>query len=89
MSNGDYFIVMGVGGLFIILGLAAIVWGRREEKTYFDSLSEHSSDLREFVNHWPQRPQPGASKIGGWIAIAIGALMLVVGIVLWLWPGNS
>ena len=28
----DFFILMGVGGLFIILGLAVVIWGRREEK---------------------------------------------------------
>jgi len=80
---------MGVGGLFIILGLAAIIWGKHEEKDYFDSLSERTKDLREFMNHWPQRPQPGASKIGGWIAIAIGLLMLVISLALWLWLGAS
>ena len=89
MPDGDYFILMGVGGFFIILGLAAIIWGKREEKGYFDSLSERTSDLREFMDHWPQRPQPGALKIGGWIAIAIGLLMLVISLALWLWPGTS
>ena len=89
MPDGDYFILMGVGGFFIILGLAAIIWGKREEKGYFDSLSERTKDMREFMDHWPQRPQPGASKTGGWIAIAIGLLMLVISLALWLWPGTS
>ena len=84
MSHGDYFILIGVGGLFIILGVAAIIWGKREEKSYFDSLATRTTDLREFMNHWPPRPQPGALKIGGWIAIAAGLLMLVAGVILWL-----
>ena len=84
MPQGDCFIVMGVGGVFLILGLAAIVWGRREEKSYFNSLSTRNGDLREFFTRWPQRPQPGALRIGGWIAITIGLLMLVTGVVLWL-----
>ena len=83
MPHGDCFILMGVGGLFIILGLAAIIWGKREEKGYYNSLSTRP-DLREFVEHWPQRPQPGALKIGGWIAITIGLLVLATGVVLWL-----
>ena len=84
MLYRDCFILMGVGGLFIVLGLAMIIWGRREEKSYFDSLSTRAGDTREFLEHWPQRPQPGALKIGGWIAIAIGVVMLAVGVALWL-----
>ena len=84
MPHGDYFILMGVGGLFIILGLAAIIWGKHEEKSYFDSIATRTADLREFMEHWPQRQQFGALKIGGWIAIAIGVIMLVVAIVIWI-----
>lgn len=84
MLYRDFFILMGVGGLFIILGLAAVIWGRSEEKGYFNSLSTRAGDLREFLAHWPQRPQPGALKIGGWIAIAIGVVMLITGGALWL-----
>jgi len=36
------------------------------------------------MEHWPQRPQPGALRVGGWIAIAIGVVMLAVGLALWL-----
>ena len=69
---------MGMGGLFIILGIVSIGWGRREEKSYYDSLTSRS-DAREFLNHWPERPEPGALKIGGWIIIAVGLLMLIIG----------
>jgi hypothetical protein len=83
MSLGDCFILMGVGGGFIILGLAGIIWGRHEEKSYFNALAARP-DVREFVSHWPERPQPGAVRVGGWIATAIGVIMLLVGFVLWL-----
>ena len=89
MSQGDYFILMGVGGLFLVLGFIAFTWGKREEKGYFDTIATNTRDLREFMNHWPQRPQPGALKIGGWVAIAIGLLVLAVGIALWLWAKVS
>jgi len=69
---------MGMGGLFILLGLGAIIWGRSEEKSYYDSLSTRP-DVREFLEHRPQHPQPVALKIGGWIAMAIGLLMLAMG----------
>ncbi|MFC1932764.1 hypothetical protein ACFLXU_03915 [Chloroflexota bacterium] len=83
MSLHDLLVPMGMGGLFILLGLAGIFWGRSEEKRYFDSISTRT-DTREFMEHWPQRPQFGALKIGGWIAIAIGLLMIVVSSVLLL-----
>jgi hypothetical protein len=67
-----------MGGVFILLGLAAIFWGKREEKSYYDTISTRA-DVREFVEHQPQRPEPGALKIGGWIAISIGLLMLAIG----------
>ena len=78
MPLHDWFILMGMGGLFTLLGLAGIIWGKREEKTYYDSLSTHT-DLREFLEHRPQHPQPVALKVGGWIAVAVGLLMLVMG----------
>ena len=88
MPQGDCFILMGVGGGFIILGLVGIIWARHEEKSYFEALAARP-DLREFMAHWPERPQPGALRIGGWIAIAVGLLLLIVGVVLWLLSGSS
>ncbi len=84
MLYPEYFILMGLGGLFVILGLAAIFWGKGEEKTYYDSISTRP-DVREFLEHEPKRPEPGALKIGGWIAIAIGLLMVVMGGAFLLW----
>lgn len=83
MPQGDYFILMGLGGVFLLLGIGVYIWGRREQKNYDDSLATRN-DLREFMEHWPPRPQPGALKIGGWIAIAIGLLILAAGGIFWL-----
>ena len=79
MPHQDWLILVVVGGLFILLGLGAIFWGRAEEKRYFRIISTRS-DVREYLEHWPQRPEPGALKIGGWIAIAVGAVVLAVGV---------
>ncbi len=84
MPQYDCFVLIGMGALFILLGLGAIIWGRREEKSYYDSLSTRT-DTREFLEHWPQRPQFEALKIGGRIAIAIGVLMIVMSGAFWLW----
>ena len=83
MPAGDCIILMAVGGGFILLGLAGIFWGRHEEKSYFDALAART-DLREFMSHWPERPQPGAVRTGGWIALALGSLLLLVGFIMWL-----
>ena len=83
MLHQDYFIMMGLGGLFVILGIGAIVWGRSEEKGYYNSLSTRI-DVREFLEHWPPRPGFGALQVGGWIAFSIGLLMIIAGGILLL-----
>lgn len=83
MPQSDWFILMGVGGGFLLLGLAGIFWGRYEEKKYFEAMTRQR-DMREFVSHWPERPQPGSLKVGGWIAIGLGALLLLTGFIGWL-----
>jgi len=84
MSCGDWFIIIGMGGFFILLGLAAFIWGKREEKSYYNSIATRP-DAREFLEHKPERPEPGALKIGGWIAMTIGLLMAVMGGAFLLW----
>ncbi len=84
MHCQDCVILIGLGGLFLILGLATVIWGKREEKSYFNTLSARPGDTREFMEHWPPRPQPGALKLGGWLAMAIGLVTLTAGGVLWL-----
>ena len=75
---------MGMGGLFILLGLATIFWGKREEKSYYNSISTRR-DVREFLECQPEHHEPGALKIGGRIAIIIGSVIVVMGGAFWLW----
>jgi len=82
MAQGDWYILVIVGGVFVILGIIAILWGIREEKKLFEALAA-KPDLREFTLQHVESPQPGALKIGGWIAIAVGVIVLVVGVILW------
>ena len=84
MPERDLLILMGMGGILVILGIAAIIWGKREAKSYYDALATRS-DAREFLEHEPERREPGALKMGGWIAIAIGLLVVAIGGGFWLW----
>ena len=84
MPSEDYFILMVMGGSFLLLGLIGIIWGKREAEGYYDSQVTRY-DVREFVERSPNRPEPGALKIGGRIAIALGILMLAGGGALWFW----
>ncbi len=43
------------------------------------------NDMREFLEHQPQRPEPGSLKTGGWIAIALGLVMIASGGIFLLW----
>jgi hypothetical protein len=83
MASQGWVIPLVVGGVFLILGLGLVLWGRREEKKYYDSLTART-DLREFIAHWPGRPQPGALKAGGWIAMAVGLVIAIIGGILGL-----
>jgi len=83
MSQGDWFIWIGIGAGFIILGILGIIWGRHEEKNYFEALAERN-DVREFMSHWPERPQSGAVMTGGIIALILGGMLLIAGIVIWI-----
>lgn len=87
MPEGKWFVLVIAGGVFLILGIIGILWGIREEKRIFEALSR-KPDLREFSLRHVESPQPGALKIGGWIAIALGVLMAVAGIIFWRtgWP---
>jgi len=79
MLETDWVLPMVVGGVFIVFGLVGIVWGKREQESYDDQMSSHH-DLREFMDRWPPHPEPGALRIGGWIAVAIGIIMLILGV---------
>ncbi|MFC1955678.1 hypothetical protein ACFLWZ_04005 [Chloroflexota bacterium] len=84
MWERDCFVLLAIGSLFVALGIASISWGRHESRSYYDVLSTRH-DLREFLEHEPERPEPKALKIGGWIAIAIGLPMMAMGGAFWLW----
>jgi hypothetical protein len=78
MTQSDASSLLVIGGIFILLGIVAIVWDRLEKNRYLNNISHHA-DTREFLDGWPRRPQFGALKTGGWIAIILWVIGLLVG----------
>jgi hypothetical protein len=78
MDSQGWLIPVVVGVVFVLLGLGAVIWGKREEKKYYDALVTRK-DLREFFDRWPFRPEPGALKVGGWIAVVVGLVIAIIG----------
>jgi hypothetical protein len=83
MSDTDLFIVIILGGLFILIGTAFFLWGKNEEKEYYKAISTRS-DVREYMEHTPERPEPGGLKTGGIIAFSLGLFMIILGSTFWL-----
>jgi hypothetical protein len=77
----DWYIFIIIGGVLFLLGIGGIIWGMVEEKRIFDALSR-KPDLREFSLKHIESPQPGALKIGGWIAVGLGIIIIVAGIIM-------
>ncbi len=84
MPQTDLLILLVMGGLFILLGLVAIFWDRSEQKSYYSAIATRA-DVREYMEHSPGRPEFGALKIGGVIAIIVGLVLLIMGGAFWLW----
>jgi hypothetical protein len=82
MQGSDYWVLAVVGAVLTFLGFIGILWGRSEQKKLDDALTSHV-DVREFISHWPERPQPGALKIGGAIAVGLGILLIIIGLAIW------
>ena len=84
MPQSELFILMGMGGVFLLLGISSFVWSKKEERDYYDLISSRP-DLREFYEHEPERPEHNALKIGGRIAFILGLLMVLFSGAFLLW----
>ncbi|HUV45665.1 MAG TPA: hypothetical protein VMW45_01185 [Dehalococcoidia bacterium] len=83
MSLANCRAILALGIFFILLGVAFIVWNKREKKTYYNSLVTRR-DMKEFITREPERPWLNAWQIGGRISLIIGIMLVIVGSVLWL-----
>ena len=79
MADTDLYIVMGLGGLFFLLGVGSLLWGRNEKEDYYKAISSRN-DVREYMEQTPERPEPVGLKIGGVISIIVGLVMFFMGL---------
>ena len=75
--------VLGMGAFFILLGVAFILWNKKERKIYYNTTLTRK-DVKEFITHEPERPWLNAWRIGGRISLIIGIMLVVAGGALWL-----
>jgi len=76
--------ILGLGGFFVLLGIIFILWNRREQKRYYNSILLTKKDIKESLTHEPERPWLSAWQIGGMISLIVGGMLLIGGGVLWL-----
>lgn len=69
-----------LGAVFIVLGVLGIVLGRVEEQSYESALSRRF-DLREFIERIPKWPEPRSLRVGGVISLALGVVLLAIGLI--------
>ena len=79
MSNSTGLFILG--GFFILVGIGFLLWGRKEARDLEAGLAARY-DLREFMEHTPERPEPGALTIGGIIGLVLGLALVIAGFVL-------
>ncbi len=88
MTSRDLLILIIIGSVFVLLGIFGFIWGRKEEGSWYSSVSERI-DVREFLEHLPGRPEPGSLRIGGKIAITVGVVLLLIALAFHLWGMNT
>jgi len=80
MNDIDSFIMIGMGGFFILLSLFAFLWARGEQHGVNNALSRRP-DLKEFVSGGPMRLGPEAIRIGGRLLFTVGLVVLITGVI--------
>ena len=80
MTDIDSFIMIGIGGFFLLLSLFALWWARSEQHGVNNALSRRS-DLKEFVSGGPMRLGPEAIRIGWRLLFTVGLVVLITGVI--------
>lgn len=83
MPLASYQVILAMGGFFLLLCIVFILWNKREKKRYYNSILLTRRDVKESLNHEPERPWLNAWQIGGRISLIIGIILLIVGGIIW------
>ena len=83
MSVTSWQAILGIGVCFILLGVASVLWSRKERKSYYDSMAAQR-DVKEFMSHEPERSWLDAWGVGSKIFLIIGVMLAIAGGILWL-----
>ena len=72
----DWFILMGLGAFFALLGFGLTLGGKSEETRFYTGLS-HDRDAKGYLEE-----SPTSLKVGGRISLVLGIGALVAGAVM-------
>ena len=76
-------VILGLGGFFVLLGILFILWNRREKNRYYNSILLTKRDIQETITREHERFWLHAWRIGGWISLVVGIVLLIIGGILW------
>jgi 3-deoxy-D-manno-octulosonic-acid transferase len=83
MLQDNYQVVLGLGAFFILLGIVFILWNRREKNKYYNSILLTRRDIQETITREHERFWLHAWRIGGWISLIVGMVLLIIGGIVW------
>ena len=83
MLQDNHQVVLGLGAFFILLGIVFILWNRREKNRYYNSILLTRRDIQETITREHERFWLHAWRIGGWISLVVGIVLLIIGGILW------
>jgi len=78
MAYPGTFIMMVMGGAFVGVGIGVLILERKKRRRYYDGLVT-SYDLREFIEQTPDNPDYSSMRIGGWVTLVVGIVLLSIG----------
>jgi hypothetical protein len=79
MSAASYQVILGMGGFFVFLGIIFILWNRKEKQKYYNSILLTQRDIKETITREHERFWLHAWRIGGWISLIVGIILLIIG----------
>ncbi len=84
MSVQEFWITLGIGIFFVILGGIVFILGNKEEGSWYNSISDRV-DVREYLERDKAHPEPAALRIGGALCAAVGVITVLIAVAFRFW----